>query len=111
MSPTIVKVAEAIDSVFGPAIDKVKEVLGPAGVGIGEFGVAIGTLVFGLGVLSKVLGPIGGIIKAGFSPFLVIGKGVVNAILVMTRSAGVLFTAFRLGVAVAAAAIGGCRFR
>ena len=107
LSPSIVKVAEAIDSVFGPAIDKVKEVLGPAGVGIGAFGVAISTLVFGIGVLSKVLGPIGGIIKAGFSPFLVIGKGVVNVILVMTRSAGVLFTAFRLGGAVAAAAIGG----
>lgn len=106
VTPYILQLATAFDSYLGPSIDGTLKFLGPFGTALTGVGLAVATLVLGLGILLKVLGPIGNILKVGFAPFLIVGRAVVSLFGLMAKSATLVFTLLRLGFTAAAAAAG-----
>lgn len=107
LTPAVLSVAKVFNDVFGPSVKFIIDLLGPAGLGIGTFGVAIVVLTAGIRILMTVLAPLAGIVRGAFAPFLILGTG----LLAVGRLLGSVFlslvSGLRLVGIVGAAAMGG----
>ena len=86
LTPYVLKLADVFAKVLGPSVKFITDALGPTGLGFGAAAVAIGVLVGSVGLLGRLLAPIGGLATAALAPFKVLGTAAVAVFKLMTTS-------------------------